>query len=149
MYLRPTQLLYILPDIYRSPPYFNTLFQYSIVCTSYNIEESRFLLACPHSGSTYSTRPVCICIFSYQGTMGGSLRLVLDKICSGLISPKSTQSLLSSAINDFFLIVCFRRMTIIKYPVYQVHIYGESAKGFFSAILLSFRATHTTLPILL
>ena len=32
-------------------------------------------MACPHSGSTYSTRPVCICIFSYQGTMVGSLRL--------------------------------------------------------------------------
>ena len=34
-----------------------------------NVEEIRFLLACPHSGSTYSTRPVCIYIFSYQGTM--------------------------------------------------------------------------------
>ena len=57
---------------------------------------SRQLLACPHSGSAYPTRPVCIYIFNFQGTHA-NLRWraeiflpVLDKIITGLVSPKST-----------------------------------------------------------
>ena len=57
---------------------------------------SRQFLACPHSGSAHPTRPVCIYIFNYQGTHA-NLRWraenplpVLDKISSGLASPKST-----------------------------------------------------------
>ena len=57
---------------------------------------SRQFLACPHSGSAHPTRPVCIYIFNYQGTHA-NLRWraenplpVLDKIYSGLASPKST-----------------------------------------------------------
>ena len=51
--------------------------------------ESRQLLACPHSGSAHPTRPVCIYIFNFQGTPGFLFRY-LDKSSFGLVSPKST-----------------------------------------------------------
>ena len=62
---------------------------YTLPCKN----RSRQLLACPHSGSTYPTRPVCIYIFNFQGTPGQNFLSALDKIISGLISPKRTDAL--------------------------------------------------------
>ena len=73
--------------------------------------ESRQLLACPHSGSAYPTRPVCICLFNFQGSFRQKpsclfwIKSFLD------LSAQKAHKHSPSAMNGSVKIMCFSGMT--------------------------------------
>ena len=72
---------------------------------------SRQLLACPHSGSAYPTRPVCIYIFNFQGTLRQT-SFCLFWIKSFLdLSAQKAHKHSPSAMNGSVKIMCFSGMT--------------------------------------
>ena len=76
---------------------------------------SRQLLACPHSGSAHPTRPVCICIFNYQGTLRQKiLRLIWIKSFLDLPAQKAHKHS-PSAMNGSVKIMCFSGMASLQF----------------------------------
>ena len=78
--------------------------------------ESRQLLACPHSGSTYPTRPVCICIFDFQGTHGQIFCPFWIKSFLDLSAQKAHKHS-PSAMNGSVKIMCFSGMTRLNFQL--------------------------------
>lgn len=79
-------------------------------------------MACPHSGSAHPTRPVCICIFNFQGTHT-NLRWRTENalpfwIKSFLdLSAQKAHKHSPSAMNGSVKIMCFSGMTSLYFQL--------------------------------
>ena len=113
---------------------------------------SRLLLACPHSGSAYPTRPVCILHIQFsrytrQLALADRFPLpVLDKIIRCTCQPKkhiSTPVCYERFCKDYVL---YRNDKFI-FPVYRVRIYGLSVIEFSFVPLLHVRTRHAKFSV--
>lgn len=113
---------------------------------------NRLLLACPHSGSTYPTRPVCILHIQFsrytcQLALAGRCPLpVLDKIICCTCQPKkhiSTHVCYGRSVKDYVL---YRNDKFIL-PVYQARIYELSVTEFSFVPLLPAGTHHAKFSV--